>query len=101
MTQGGGYLWPPRQASGCSGMESSGRDPALLPGLEQSRPVCGHFHSLRGMHPAALCTATEREKAFPVSAIKVRDFFESNVFKKKLSQRVGSKDTERNNRFQS
>lgn len=55
----------------------------------------------RGMHPAALCTATEREKAFPVSAIKVRDFFESNVFKKKLSQRVGSKDTERNNRFQS
>lgn len=28
----------------------------------------------RGMSPAALCTATEREEAFTVSAIKVRDF---------------------------
>ena len=27
-----------------------------------------------GMHPAALCTTTERKKASPVSAGKVRDF---------------------------
>lgn len=36
----------------------------------------------RGMHPAALCTTTEREKAFPVSAVKVRDFLKVTFLKR-------------------
>ena len=99
MTRGGGYLWPPRQASGCSGIESSGRDPAPLPGLEQSHLPAVTSTLSRGMHPAALCTTTDRKLfLFLPSRLEI---FESNVSKKKLSQKVGAKDIERNHRFQS
>lgn len=83
-----------RQASACSGVKPSGRDPALLTGHEQSQRVCGHFQSLP-VDASSLSLNHHRRERFSSPCMPTRlENFESNVLKKKFNQKVGTTHSE-------
>lgn len=83
-----------RQASACSGVKPSGKDPALLTRQEQSQRVCGHFHS-PPVDASRLSLHHHRRESFSSPCMPTRlENFESSVLKKKFNQKVGTTRSE-------